>query len=408
MVFAVLRLQALNRPERHKAPHRGCRLTNNPRSHAREGAVRGRKGPVHRRRRHPGHHSRQVLMALEELAGKPIHQLFDIIVGTSTGGILTLELTCPQPNGTARSAADARSLYLQRGASIFPLGGVPTVGTPPGGLQEKPLGVRAPLPAGATPAERMKHSMGWDNVAKVAAPLGGHGAQGNARYPAAPLEAELKEQLGDAMMSSALRPIAVVSCDLDRGTPLVFRGGGLPQGVLGDTQMRHVARATSAGPTFFPALQYRDAQQVTHQCVDGGLVANDPAMVGFVESQRQGALGEGGTLLVSVGTGETPDGKYGDADDVAQLAGTAPWWKVMTPVFKTLSGAPGILGRELLSSLPSVRYIRLQPTLAYGAVHAMDDVTPENTNALRLTGEAFVNSNHAALSELANALTETS
>lgn len=222
--------------------------------------------------------------------------MFDVIVGTSTGGILTLALTCPQPNGTARSAADARSLYLQRGASIFPLGGVPMVGAPPGGVREKLFGVRTPLPAGATPAERMKHFMGWGNVAKVAAPLGGQGAQGNARYPAGPLEAELKAQLGDAMMSSALRPIAIVACDLDRGTPLVFRGGGLPQGVLGDTQMRHVARATSAGPTFFSALQYRDAQQVNRQCVDGGLVANDPAMVGFAEGQRQGALGEGGTM----------------------------------------------------------------------------------------------------------------
>ena len=37
-----------------------------------------------------------VLMQLEQLTGRPTHQLFDLMAGTSTGGILTLALTCPQ------------------------------------------------------------------------------------------------------------------------------------------------------------------------------------------------------------------------------------------------------------------------------------------------------------------------
>lgn len=345
-----------------------------------------------------------VLIALEQLTGRQVYELFDVLVGTSTGGILAMALTCPQLNGRPRSAADIRSLYLDRGATIFPLGGVPMFGLPRGGLREKLLGVRTPMPAGATPSEKLKRFLGYENIAKVFSPLGGSGEQGNARYPAGPLEAELRAQLGEVMMSSALRPIAVISCDLDRGTPLVFRGGGLPQGVLGDTQMRHVARATSAGPTFFPPLQYRDTQQVARQCADGGLVANDPSMVGFAQAQALGAADRGGTLLVSLGTGEQAGSATSEAEDVAQLARTAPWWQLVGPVSKTLAGAPVILVRDLLSTIPSVTYARMQPTLGFGAVHAMDDVSHENTAALRLTAEAFVANNEASLLQLAQAL----
>lgn len=346
-----------------------------------------------------------VLMQLEQLTGRPTHQLFDLIVGTSTGGILALALTCPQRGGVAKSAAEARSLYLDRGGDIFPLGGVPLMGAPPGGLRGKLSGVRSPLPADAAPSDRLKRLLGWENTAKVGAPFGGRGEQGNARYPAGPLERELQKQLGSARMSSALRPIAVVSCDLDRGTPLVFRGGGLPQGTVGDAEMRHAARATSAGPTFFPALTYCDAQQVTHRCVDGGLIANDPAMLAFAEGQRLGAADRGGTFLLSLGTGEVQGATSSEADDVVQLAGTAPWWKVAGPVMTAIGAGPGLLSREILSSLPAVEYRRLQPALSHGALHAMDNVTTENTRALRMTAESFLADNATLIAGVANSLT---
>lgn len=346
-----------------------------------------------------------VLMQLEQLTGRPTHQLFDLLVGTSTGGILTLALTCPQSGGVAKSAAEARSLYLERGGDIFPLGGVPLMGPPTGGLRQRLLGVRRPVAPDAAPSARLKQFLGWENMARIGAPFGGQGEQGNARYPAEPLETELQQQLGSARMSSALRPIAVVSCDLDRGAPLIFRGGGLPQGTVGDAEMRHAARATSAGPTFFPALTYRDAQQVMHRCVDGGLIANDPAVLAFAEGQRLGAADRGGTFLLSLGTGEVQGATSSEAEDVVQLAGTAPWWKVAGPAMTALGAGPGLLAREILSSLPAVEYQRLQPTLAHGAVHAMDNVSAENTQALRMTAESFLADNAALIAGVARSLT---
>src|SRR3954471_2747681 len=70
----------------------------------------------------------QVLVALEQklqrLSGKPelrIADAFDLIAGTSTGGILTCLYLCPdektgKPKFTAAAAVD---LYLQNGDNIF-------------------------------------------------------------------------------------------------------------------------------------------------------------------------------------------------------------------------------------------------------------------------------------------------
>ncbi len=167
-----------------------------------------------------------VLIALEQLTGRRTYELFDGMVGTSTGGILTLALTCPQADAQPQPAARIRSLYLDRGPQIFPLGGIPMVGRPRG-WKEALLGVRSPLPADPTARERAEHFMGFENTRRLGAVTGGAGTQGNARYPAEPLEAELRSQFGDTLMSQALRPVAVVSCDLDRADPLIFVGGGI-------------------------------------------------------------------------------------------------------------------------------------------------------------------------------------
>src|SRR5690349_18293371 len=69
----------------------------------------------------------QVLVALEnklqQLSGVPgtrISDAFDLIAGTSTGGILTCLYLCPDATGRSKfSASDAVNLYLQNGDNIF-------------------------------------------------------------------------------------------------------------------------------------------------------------------------------------------------------------------------------------------------------------------------------------------------
>ena len=61
-----------------------------------------------------------VLAEIEERTGRPVAEKFDLIAGTSTGGILALGLTMPGDAGRPRYAAEELiGLYEEEGSRIF-------------------------------------------------------------------------------------------------------------------------------------------------------------------------------------------------------------------------------------------------------------------------------------------------
>jgi uncharacterized protein len=61
-----------------------------------------------------------VLAEIEERTGRPIAETFDLIAGTSTGGILALGLTMPGDGGKPRyTAKELIRIYEEQGARIF-------------------------------------------------------------------------------------------------------------------------------------------------------------------------------------------------------------------------------------------------------------------------------------------------
>jgi patatin-like phospholipase/acyl hydrolase len=348
-----------------------------------------------------------VLVELEKICNKRIFQLFDLIAGTSTGGILALGLTAPRLGALPPTASELRNLYLERGHVIFPLGGRPVIGVPRGGLRGTLLGERPPLREGATLTERFKHFMGWNNIAKLSAPLGGSRLQGNARYAVEPLEEQLRAQVGETMMSQALKPVEVVSYDFRLETPLVIRGGGLDQSPLGDIPMWQAARATSAGPTFFQAMILRDPTGLVRECVDGGLVANDPAFLAYTDALRiLASIGRTGeeVLLVSLGTGLKERAQSAESQDVPQLVDQRSWLQLGPKIIGALGSAGGDLVRNQLSLILGNRYVRLQTELKFGATHEMDNVESANLQALKRTGDDLVTESRPILDRLKSVL----
>src|SRR6185503_5404452 len=64
-----------------------------------------------------------VLAAIEEQTHRQIFELFDLVSGTSTGGIIALGVTKPGPGGTEKAEKTAKSLvelYEHEGEKIFP------------------------------------------------------------------------------------------------------------------------------------------------------------------------------------------------------------------------------------------------------------------------------------------------
>lgn len=282
------------------------------------------------------------LAALEEQSGKPVSQLFDVVVGTSTGGILALGLTSPGTNGVPPTAAELLSLYVDHGAEIF------------SGTGQEPRSTVSPGP--------------------------------KARYSSEPLRRYLNGFFGDLPLSAALKPVAVVTVDIRNVAGLLFSGGGLGQDPLGDAPMQLAALATSSAPTYFEPVPYRGPDGVDRLLVDGGLAANDPAFVGFaiaLVQQRTVRKGED-ILLVSMGTGLQNGGESLEPNAVSQLAHPEQL-AALEPIIESLYGAPGRLTRNLLGLAIGERYVRLQVPLLPGVGHALDDASPENIGGLLRT-----------------------
>jgi predicted acylesterase/phospholipase RssA len=294
----------------------------------------------------------RVLKEIEDRTGRPIAGSFDMVAGTSTGGILALGLTVPAGGVPANSAEDMLNLYVENGATIFP------------------------------DALLLKVETLWGLV--------------DVRYPAEPLEALLAEHFGDALLSTALTELVIPAYDLTAPAPFFFkREYARDKERAWDVEMALVARSTSAAPTYFdPARLPAFEDEGDHALVDGGLFANNPAMSAYVDALR--LWGSGAEItVVSIGTGRPPQvpgsGPIPVTADEADGWGLARWARPILEV--TLDGAAKAVEYQLKqlanATGANLTYHRLQSSLPTAAP-ALDNATDLNRAALLADAEALV------------------
>src|SRR3954452_4341611 len=259
-----------------------------------------------------------VLCELEKRSGKRTADLFDLIAGTSTGGILACALARPDP----RPADELVGLYRTEGPKIF-------------------------------------HRTPWRVITTVIGLL-------DEKYDDAALNTALHTYLGEDLIRDCTPKILVTSYDLESRTPKFFKSWREEDSAY---PLSQVARATAAAPTYFEPLKLDD-----FALVDGGVFATDPAMCAYAEAER---LEPGGDhLIVSLGTGQlTRPIHYEDAKGWGLLEWVRP---VIDVVFDGVSDTVDYQLRELLDT----NYHRFQIALTHGAKDAMDDASPENLEKL--------------------------
>jgi patatin-like phospholipase/acyl hydrolase len=302
-----------------------------------------------------------VLAELEKRTGKRAAQLFDLIAGTSTGGILALGLTRPGPDGKPLySAEEMVSLYLEDGGKIFD---------------------RSPL-------HRLK-ALG--NLA-------------DEKYPSRGIDAVLKARFGETMLSEAVTPVLVTAYDLEGRQPYFFKSQRARTEPPYNHLMRDVARATSAAPTYFePAkIPVTDNDQGYVALVDGGVYANNPAACALVESLCFFDQKIDDVIMLSLGTGEyTAPIRYEDA----RGWGLAKWAQpVLNVVFDGVSDTVNYQVQSLLSKTRAGRHLRIQPALT-DTNDDMDNATATNLAALEAVAQKIIAKNHGALEAVAAQLT---
>jgi uncharacterized protein len=292
-----------------------------------------------------------VLAEVERRTGRPIASLFDLIAGTSTGGIIALALTAPGRDGGPRlSAAEVVGLYLEEGPGIFSRSVLRTVLSVDGLLDE--------------------------------------------RYSDAGLEAALRRYLGDATLAEAITPVLVTAYALEERRPFFFKSRRAEARPAGEYPMRVVARATSAAPTYFEPESVPSDRGGTVGLVDGGVCVVNPAMSAYAEARRDGAEI---SLVASLGTGQqTRPILTARARRWGELAWARPLIDVV------FDGMSDVVDYQLSQLLPADRYFRLQVQLA--ARDELDDASPSNLRALQGDARRLLDVEHERIDALCAAL----
>ncbi|MFL5819383.1 MAG: patatin-like phospholipase family protein [Solirubrobacteraceae bacterium] len=293
-----------------------------------------------------------VLAEVERRTGRATATLFDLIAGTSTGGVIALALTAPGPGGRPRlSAAELLDLYVEEGPRIFSRSLLRTVLTLDGLLDE--------------------------------------------RYSDAGLEAALRRYLGEARLADALTPVLVTAYALEERRPFLFKSRRAQVRPARDYPMRVVARATSAAPTYFEPETVRSDRGGAVGLVDGGVCVVNPAMSAYAEARRDGAEV---ALLASLGTGQQT--RPIDSRS-ARRWGELAWARPLIDV--VFDGMSDVVDYQLRQLLPAGRYFRLQVELR--ARDELDDASPSNLRALQSDARRLLDAEAEHIDALCAALT---
>lgn len=170
-----------------------------------------------------------VLSSLEKEYGYPIAKKFDLIAGTSIGGIIAIALALEIP------AEEIEKLFIKKGSIIF----------------------------------KKRHF--WSN-----------GIVFNSKYNNAGLKEILLDLYGNKTIGDLKHKIIITTVNYTEGKPQIFKTPHSPELCKDkNTKLIDVAMATSAAPTYFPIYHSN-----LGDFVDGGLVANHPGYFAMIEAQK--------------------------------------------------------------------------------------------------------------------------
>jgi patatin-like phospholipase/acyl hydrolase len=286
------------------------------------------------------------LAALERTCpnGTTIGEYFDLIAGTSTGGIIALGL------GAGKPASEILDLYLRRGCEIFP----PYSGT------------------------RIGRSKRWfrDNIIGIS----------TYRYDARALRQVVSEFLGDRLFGDSRFRLLIPSFEGRFSEVFVFKTRH-HRDYESDWKetMLDVALATSAAPVIF-----RAHEKGGYRFVDGGVWANNPVMLAVVEALSVFNVQREQIKVLTLGSGDTPF----LVSSKMTVGGLWQWRKAIFAAMRLQSHAATNQARLLLGP-PNV--VRVEPAPSGPPIElddycrAVDELLPLVGPAISLHG-AFISS----------------
>ncbi|KAF5466857.1 hypothetical protein F2P56_016740 [Juglans regia] len=310
---------------------------------------------------------------LQELDGEEarLADYFDVIAGTSTGGLVTAMLATPNENNRPLfDAKDIKPFYLEHGPGIFP-----------------------------------QNSGLFGAIRKMFRSLIGP------KYDGKYLHGVLREKLGETRLDNTLTNVVIPTFDIKHLQPTIFSSYEAKNDPCLNAQLSDICIGTSAAPTYLPAHHFNHQTSAGNfsnfNLIDGGVVANNPALVAINQVIKQifdanpdffpiKSTDYGRFLVISIGTGSGKIEKRYNAKMAAKWGllnwlihgGSVPLVDVFSQASADMVDSNLAVVFQALHS--EENYLRIQDDTLTGTAASVDNSTKENLNKLVEIGEKLL------------------
>ncbi|GAA0174110.1 hypothetical protein Leryth_013660 [Lithospermum erythrorhizon] len=300
-----------------------------------------------------------------------IADYFDVVAGTSTGGIITAMLTAPDAdNRPIFAASEIPTFYLEQSPRIFP--------------------------------EFRRNNF----VLSLANFFGGP------KYDGKYLRGLTRKILGNLTIKETLTNVVIPAFDIKRLQPIIFTTSDAKSDVSKNAQLSDVCISTSAAPTFLPPHYFEtmnaQGEIRSYDLIDGGVAANNPTLMAITHVTKE--IFKGNSHLVdmepmdskkmvvlSLGTGiPQNEGKYNAAK--ASRWGSLGWVydNGETPLLDVfIDGSSDMVDIHVSTLFQSIHneknYLRIQEDSLTGESSSLDIATTENLERLAEIGNDLLN-----------------
>ena len=297
---------------------------------------------------------------------RPLYSFFDLVIGTSTGALLAFALSADsektklrKEEGRPYPVMESSRKGLFRKRTVYTERGVLERGSDPEQFESLYIDHRDEIFPRRSSFRNILYPILQD------------------KYPASDIEGFLDDMLGETELSETFIPSAAVCYSPDHGGIYLMRSWD-SHGFL----MKEALRATTAAPMYFPPsrLTERDTgSKLT--LVDGGLCANNPALIGYTEARKLYPEADEFRIL-SLSTCKM---QYSTSASWRE-GGLASW---ATEFTRIADDAQQDTADRALSSMPDVSYTRIWAPVLTEKIRLDDTAEPSVSQLRKAARETF-------------------
>ncbi|MDD7910026.1 patatin-like phospholipase family protein [Pseudovibrio exalbescens] len=306
---------------------------------------------------------------------KPLHQYFDLVCGTASGGIIAAGLTAPKPEGEYRGH---HAMTIKELRSFF--------------------------------EDDLREYYNTNRINRISRAVFSPFGQYNKGVHERPFEKILKDTLGWTSMASSLTGIMLSAYDLNT-RKLVLMTDNMPTAdrTHDDYYFWQAVRATISAPGWLEPARVENLRTGEEQImIDAGAFMTNPVLSAYSEGRRRGWAPED-MIILSIGTGRLSKHKR-KFEEVAAW-GASTWMSpdkgtpLLTEFSNGQSQATSHQANAIFKDIKGLTYLRLNADLPLGLEDATN-TRPKTMTQLNSVADSIITTHNDDLNTLAALIEE--